>query len=230
MNNSSKSQISREPHVEIIEIIRAYRPLIQKSTGNSADAQDLEQDIYLSLLENLTTNPVNWERVKNPRAYITAVIRHRAYDLLKSKQKAKSISYDDVENSFLIEQYSDLGGYERKLQEDMDLGKIRSELADLINTYSEEEQELIQLSFIEGLKPKQIAVMLGKDPAHVSIDCNRIRAKLRGQLKKSIRQMHTGNYICSNCGTSVTKLPFEPRDSQRVLCRNCHIAKRPNRT
>lgn len=42
------------------------------------------------------------------------------------------------------------------------------------------------------------------------------------------RQMHQGNWKCSQCGNSITELPFEP-DQERLgqlLCRDCHRAKR----
>lgn len=43
------------------------------------------------------------------------------------------------------------------------------------------------------------------------------------------RQMVDGIWICKCCGEFILKLPFEPRDANDVLCRNCHINKRPPR-
>lgn len=38
------------------------------------------------------------------------------------------------------------------------------------------------------------------------------------------REMHQGNWKCSQCGSSITELPFEPDPSRvdQLLCRNCH--------
>jgi len=38
------------------------------------------------------------------------------------------------------------------------------------------------------------------------------------------RQMHQGNWQCSQCNSSITELPFEPDPSRinQLLCKNCH--------
>lgn len=44
------------------------------------------------------------------------------------------------------------------------------------------------------------------------------------------RQMVQGNWTCKQCGKAITELPFEPRDADSVLCRDCHMQNRPPRT
>lgn len=44
------------------------------------------------------------------------------------------------------------------------------------------------------------------------------------------RQMTQGNWTCKNCQTPITELPFEPRDPDNVLCKNCHMQNRPERS
>jgi CxxC-x17-CxxC domain-containing protein len=34
--------------------------------------------------------------------------------------------------------------------------------------------------------------------------------------------MHQGNWTCSGCGAAITELPFEPRRTDGLLCRDCH--------
>ena len=55
-------------------------------------------------------------------------------------------------------------------------------------------------------------------------DCHRQkRNDNRGSFgDRPQRQMHQGNWSCSQCGTSITELPFEPRDEQSLLCRDCY--------
>jgi CxxC-x17-CxxC domain-containing protein len=38
--------------------------------------------------------------------------------------------------------------------------------------------------------------------------------------------MHQGNWTCSGCGTAITELPFEPKTTTGLLCRECHQKKR----
>ena len=33
--------------------------------------------------------------------------------------------------------------------------------------------------------------------------------------------MHQGNWKCSGCGTAITQLPFEPRDTSNLKCLDC---------
>lgn len=44
------------------------------------------------------------------------------------------------------------------------------------------------------------------------------------------RQMHQGNWSCSECGATITELPFEPNGTSPLYCRDCHRQKRPQRT
>ena len=34
--------------------------------------------------------------------------------------------------------------------------------------------------------------------------------------------MHQGNWTCSGCGGAITELPFEPRGTSGLTCRDCH--------
>jgi CxxC-x17-CxxC domain-containing protein len=38
--------------------------------------------------------------------------------------------------------------------------------------------------------------------------------------------MHQGNWTCSGCGAAINELPFEPRSTDGLLCRECHQKKR----
>lgn len=38
--------------------------------------------------------------------------------------------------------------------------------------------------------------------------------------------MHQGNWTCSGCGAAITELPFEPRSSAGLKCRDCHSKSR----
>ncbi|MDP3900581.1 MAG: hypothetical protein Q8Q23_05910 [bacterium] len=43
------------------------------------------------------------------------------------------------------------------------------------------------------------------------------------------RQMFQGNWSCSNCGTAITSLPFQPNGTSPLFCRDCHAKKRGQR-
>ena len=43
------------------------------------------------------------------------------------------------------------------------------------------------------------------------------------------RQMFKGNWTCAKCDKAITELPFEPRDTSNLMCRDCHRENRPQR-
>ena len=43
--------------------------------------------------------------------------------------------------------------------------------------------------------------------------------------RKSIQ----GNWKCSECGTEITELPFEPAEDRPLYCRDCYRNRRPPR-
>ena len=40
--------------------------------------------------------------------------------------------------------------------------------------------------------------------------------------------MHQGNWTCSVCGGAITELPFEPRSTEGLMCRDCHSKQKGN--
>jgi len=44
------------------------------------------------------------------------------------------------------------------------------------------------------------------------------------------RQMHQGQWTCSQCGTEIKELPFEPDGNRPIFCRDCHRSKKQNRS
>ncbi len=77
----------------------------------------------------------------------------------------------------------------------------------------------------------------GDSPVYCS-DCNRQFRDKRpdrggrtggGMGNRPPRQMFAGNWTCSSCGTAITELPFEPRDTSTLLCRACLQAQRGER-
>ncbi|MBU4284636.1 hypothetical protein KKF60_01070 [Patescibacteria group bacterium] len=40
------------------------------------------------------------------------------------------------------------------------------------------------------------------------------------------RKRVQGNWKCSKCGAGITELPFEPREGQEILCRDCYRSQK----
>ena len=41
--------------------------------------------------------------------------------------------------------------------------------------------------------------------------------------------MYQGSWTCSGCGKEITELPFEPRNTDNLKCRDCHQKERGDR-
>lgn len=40
------------------------------------------------------------------------------------------------------------------------------------------------------------------------------------------RTMFQGDWSCSSCNKEIKELPFEPRETGNLLCRDCHASRR----
>ncbi|KKS90632.1 MAG: CxxC-x17-CxxC domain-containing protein [Candidatus Nealsonbacteria bacterium] len=43
------------------------------------------------------------------------------------------------------------------------------------------------------------------------------------------REMVKGSWKCSDCGTEITELPFQPSGDRPIYCRDCHSKRRTQR-
>lgn len=169
----------------LLTVITAYHPFISNRLRNKSDVEDFKQSVFLMLWKYFTNNPKAWGRISKKIPYVKLVIRRELFAFLKMKAKEPK-SYDAEENLFLIDNYSDQGECIRQLNEDLDMQKFRKEIESLMERYSPEDQELIELNLLQGMFPREIAQMLGKDPKEVSINCSIARAKVLRLLKKEI--------------------------------------------
>lgn len=165
-------------------IVVSYRPLMRKLAGKDFPAEELEQEVLLKLLKRFTLQPDWWNQVENKRSYLLRVIRNKAVDLRVAFSN-NSISLDDEENSSLLSNLSDNGGWVADLNNEIDLENFRLDLQKMKNSkFTEREQMILKRNFFEGVKPCEIAEELGENPILMGVECNRIKAKFRAHIKK----------------------------------------------
>jgi len=56
-----------------------------------------------------------------------------------------------------------------------------------------------------------------------------VRAKVNKNVMDQDRKMFSGNWTCVKCNGAITELPFEPRDTSNLMCRECHRNSRGDR-
>lgn len=126
--------------------------------GRRHDAEDATQETFLALFRD-------WKKVcaaVSPRAWILTVARNTAVSFLRSRRSA----------SPLVEILSDAP----PVSEPADLERLDQALAAL----TEEERGLIELRFLQGKSPREMAREHGRTPGSVATALCRALGRLRG--------------------------------------------------
>ena len=62
------------------------------------------------------------------------------------------------------------------------------------------------------------------------LDCHRAGRSSRPERSnggtRPSRPMVQGSWTCSGCGKEITELPFEPKEGQDILCKDCYKAQK----
>jgi RNA polymerase sigma-70 factor, ECF subfamily len=144
-----------------------YRYLYYR-TGNSADAEDLTSQTFLSALETLP----KYQHKGMFAAWIFRIARGKTIDHLRRQKKQQPL--DDAHPA----EASDL------LSQAADADEIAT-LTALIRDLDENEQELVRLRYTAGLPFAQIASLLDSNENTVKKSTYRILARLHKELEKS---------------------------------------------
>jgi len=137
-------------------------------TGNSSDAEDVLQTLFLRLLRH----DFSRELGTNPKAYLYRATVNLALDVIRSRQRHSFVS-DSME---LLEARD--GGTPSRGEEDI-LSRLRAALAEL----KPKAVEILVLRHVHGYTDVEIAKLLGTTRGTIAVSLFRTRSRLR----KSIR-------------------------------------------
>lgn len=148
---------------DVQRVMELYTPLVYRlafaRTGNHADAEDVCQEVFLSLARK---NP-DFAAEENRRAWLIRATINRAASLWRTPWK-KRVSLGD-----------DSARHRAEISRD-------EALTDALSTLSGDDRALIQLHYFEGFHTDEIASMLGRRPATVRTQLMRARKRLKTQL------------------------------------------------
>ncbi len=156
------------------EAFRTYKDLVFRAayrvTGNSSDAEDVLQTVFLKLARQERLS-----QVKNPRAYLHRAAVNAALDLLRSKKDAQTVFLEDEEKVAVA------------LSKDSGPGSddMRQWLRQRLALLNPKWAEMFVLRFIEEYSNKEIAVAMNTSAAVVAVVLHRTRS----QLKKDIQAL-----------------------------------------
>ena len=126
--------------------------------GRPQDAEDATQETFLALFREK-------EKVAaatSTRAWVLAIARNTAISLLRARRPAAPLA-------------EELTGA-APIREPADRERLHRALAGL----SEDERHLVQMKFLEGKSPAEMAVASGRNPASVAVALCRALQRLRG--------------------------------------------------
>lgn len=154
--------------MDVRRAVELYTPLVYRlayaRTGSHADAEDVCQDVFLTLARK---NP-DFETEENRRAWLIRVTINRAASLWRTPWKRR-VTLGDESARHRAE------------------APIDSDLADALSALSGDDRALIQLHYYEGFKTEEIAAMLGRKHATVRTQLMRARKRLKAQLMEEVQ-------------------------------------------
>jgi len=141
-------------------------------TGNSSDAEDVLQTVFLRLLRRAPEA----EAVTNMEGYLRRAAVNSAVDLIRSRQAAPQVPLENVapllpENPSLAPDRVHASAV------------IRQWLRQAVGRLSPRAAEMFVLRFFEGQENPEIAQSLGTTPGSVAVTLSRTRDRLQQEFR-----------------------------------------------
>lgn len=157
-------QVFREHHGRILRA--AYRV-----TGNSQDAEDVLQTVFLRLVRREGGSPLS----DSPGSYLHRAAVNAALDVVRSRKSAHATALDDVE--------AQLESAAQESPERRQGGaEIREQIRLALAKMSAKSAEIFVLRYFEGYGNHEIAKMIGTSRSTVNVILHRTREKLRHEI------------------------------------------------
>ncbi len=135
--------------------------------SNRELAQDLSQEVFTRFWQALREGTV----MRSERALLYTMARNLVIDWYRKK---KETSLD-----VLTEQGLEFGG---DTAEDVTREAEMSEALRMVNELDEASREVLILRFVDGLSPKEIALLSGESANAISVRLNRAMKKMRTRM------------------------------------------------
>ena len=146
----------REHHTMVFRT--AYR-----ITGNSADAEDVLQTVFLRMVRRDEAA----DAIERPENYLRRAAVHAALDLVRARRQAANVDLDRLRST---------GGSRP------DEGDLREVLRRALSELPSRSAEIFTLRFFEGLTNPEIAKALGMSSITVAVTLHRTRRELQKKL------------------------------------------------
>jgi len=148
-------------------------------TGSAADAEDVLQTVFLRLVRSHES----YDLAENPQAYLSRAAINASLDLIRSRNRAKSIGLDEAAPELIAIKSAnpETQHADRELQT-----LIRQAVGRLGTTAA----EMFVLRYYEGHDNREIAKLMGTSQMVVGVVLHRARAKLRKEIGRYLEKHH----------------------------------------
>ncbi len=153
-----------------------YR-LIYRMLNNSQEAEDLTQEIFLSLQERSNYDPNRGSFY----TYLMMLSRSRTIDRLRARRSQKNFWQNTLKRADLISKYDSINPIDTVSIEERAI-RVKQALANL----SPNQRQILELAYYEGLSQSEIAKQLNLPLGTVKTHSRRGLLKLRKNLNNLV--------------------------------------------
>lgn len=151
------------------QLLMRYRATVWNTalsiTHDTDLAAEVLQETFIKLWKRLDT----W-RGENIKAWINIIANHTAIDLLEKEKRRHTEPLNEHDS---IEEINDQQEKEQQLQQ----------LEKAIKTLSEQDQQIINLYYLQKIPIKQIAQQLSQTPNNIAVKLHHIRERLKKRIQ-----------------------------------------------
>jgi RNA polymerase sigma-70 factor (ECF subfamily) len=175
--------VTAEPPGELETLFRDHHDRVFRTahriTGSPADAEDVLQTVFLRLVKNQDT----YDLSQNAEAYLSRAAINASLDLMRSRQRTKSVGLGEVDTERLESRFQspEVEHADRELQ-----SLIRQAVAGLGKTAG----EMFVLRYYEGYDNQEIAKLLDTSQMVVGVVLHRARTRLRKEIGHFLEKHH----------------------------------------
>lgn len=150
-----------------------YKYVYYRSGFDTIIAEDLTENIFIKILDHLSSIEVDLER--GPKPYFYTVARHALIDYYRENSREKNVNLDSVLSTLKHEDHK----FEKMIE-----AEERHKVSAILQTLSEKEQEIIALRYGSGFKHEEIARVMDMTLDNVSVTLHRLLKKLKLIMEK----------------------------------------------
>jgi RNA polymerase sigma-70 factor (ECF subfamily) len=173
LSQRRQTQYSQE---DLEAVYRQYHDLVYRAayrvTGNPSDAEDVLQTVFL----RLARREVDADIVGQPAGYLRRAAVNAALDLLRSRQRSRSVPLEDLEPVLPEASF-------RAPDREFAAGELREWLRKTVARLSPMAAEVFALRFFEGKDNPEIAELLGTSVGAVSVTLSRARDRVEREFR-----------------------------------------------